>query len=90
MFRFIGLRLGTPLRLLRPRRSLLLENFVPSSYAHYGAVYFRGWQFALLYAVPVAHFLTPEAIPRPFIVPLRRGFEIARAGREMLANNLFI
>ena len=38
----------------------------------------------------VGHFLTPEAVPGAFVVPLRSGFEIAGAGRQMLANYVFV
>ena len=44
----------------------------------------------LHYAVLVAHFLAPEAIPGALVVPLRGGFEIAGAGREVLANYVFV
>jgi len=36
------------------------------------------------------HFLTPEAVPGAFVVPLRSGFEIAGAGRQVLANYVFV
>src|SRR6266513_2203583 len=38
----------------------------------------------------VGHFLTPEAVPGAFVVPLRSGFEIAGAGRPVLANYVFV
>jgi hypothetical protein len=64
--------------------------FVPPSYPHYGTVYFRGCQFGLLDAILVSYFLTPEAVPGTFVVPLRGGFEITAAGRQVLANYVFV
>jgi hypothetical protein len=45
---------------------------------------------SLLYAILVSYFLTPEAVPGTFVVPLRGGFEITAARRQVLANYVFV
>ena len=50
----------------------------------------RAWRSPPHRLVSGKHFLTPEAVPGAFVVPLRRGIEIARPRRQVLANHVFV
>ena len=50
----------------------------------------RYWYKLFMTHQTIGHFLTPEAVPGAFVVPLRSGFEIAGAGRQVLANYVFV